>query len=282
MAKSDQFNIIVAVNDDSLTYQITSKIKQKFKELPLNIIVAADGPSALVQSKNLKPHLIIVSATLVGMNGAQVIREIRKSDGGISFIYLYDHNDQPIQESGVNLVQTPISNWHNFHSKIQEVIPEEIKIKFGLLKGDGVLHRMLKEYSDKFCEENNILSERQAYQKERPVVMIHNSYDTFSNTGNVLANTGKATHEEQDQKLHGETHQSEKSPMPKTIWLEIIILVVLTGVCLYYFKQQQEMEESAGFFNIKNLFASITVLSYFGFFLSRGIDRILQKMPKSE
>lgn len=284
MSKSEKFTIILSINDDALTYQITSKIKQIFKNLPLNLIVSPDGPSVIIHSQTHKPHLIILSSNMIGMNGIQVIREIRKKDGGTPFLYCYTSNEENINESGIDTIKTPITNWSNFQSKIQEVIPEEIKIKYGLLKGDTILHRLLKEYSDKYCLEHNIHLEAQSYQKEIPLQMIHKSFDTFSQSKNIdqensLNNEAKQIHEP----MHSADEKNttfNKSSTPNTIWLEAILLAIISGITYYLFRDAEEFEEPAGLINLKNIFALITILFYFGFFVSKGLDRALNRLSK--
>ena len=82
-----------------------------------------------------------------------LVRDIRKIE---EFGYLSPRGEEPIvDEPGVEFIKTPITNWSEFLGKVEDVIPEEIKIEYGL-KETLALNRRLNEFSKEYLKENNI------------------------------------------------------------------------------------------------------------------------------
>ena len=151
----NNFYILLASSDEQMSSTYASKIKERFGELPLLIDFASDGVKALEKFEKKLHHLVISDIDMPVLDGPTLVGDIRKIEGS-SVIYLLGDSDPGIDEPGVEFIKTPITNWTEFIGKVEDVIPEEIKIEYGLTKRDTALNRRLGEFSKKFLKENNI------------------------------------------------------------------------------------------------------------------------------
>jgi len=111
MPKTKKFSILVADDEPDVVEYLSRYLK---RNLDCNIFEAKDGREALEVYKNNHLDLILLDLKMPGLNGIDVIREIRKTDHDtlILVITAWDAEKiahQAIQEGATDLLSKPLS-----------------------------------------------------------------------------------------------------------------------------------------------------------------------------
>lgn len=284
------FYILLVSPDEQLSSNYASKIKERFGELPLIIDFANDGLKALEKFEKSFHHLVITEIEMPVMNGPSLVSEIRKIEGS-SVIYLLGKSEPEIDEPGVEFIKTPITDWTEFIGKVEDVIPEEIKIEYGLKKRDTALNRRLNDFSKKYLEENNIKFESSA---DDDIFLIPKYF--YGLEEEHLAEEGAKKGEKE---VIGKSSQKKlvsiegMGSMPflkkKLIFQTILEILILGGLAyatynLFTVKPsggEDDFAEENLFINLKNVMALITVVSFLGYFLGKVFEKVLLKKNKN-
>ncbi len=70
---------VVLVVDDARFFR--EMIKDILKELPIQLVLAADGHEALQQISALSPQLVLLDLNIPGKSGKEIIQQLRRSAG---------------------------------------------------------------------------------------------------------------------------------------------------------------------------------------------------------
>lgn len=102
---------VLLVEDD---LGLATVLRDFFEENTLNILHAEDGETALILYEKEHPHLILLDVILPGMDGFEVISEIRKKDFYIPIILMTGTEVQPESEikgyqlGAINYLRKPV------------------------------------------------------------------------------------------------------------------------------------------------------------------------------
>ncbi|MDA8793126.1 hypothetical protein N9N67_07765 [Bacteriovoracaceae bacterium] len=257
------FKVLLILGNESLGIQISQKIKQDLNGLPLEVDYVTDSRRGIADFRDKMHQLIIVDDELPGTSGAQIIREIRKIVGGVT-ILLLTNKQQEILESGVEQVILPIVNWSDFLGKSREVIPEELKAKFGFLKRDSLFFKKLENYSKSFIQNNNLDDEFEKYKTEKPLSLIPKYFDS------MLA--PKTTSDEKNLDIHNsDSTKNGVGEIKVNSFLEIFVLLMLIGATIGVHKLEYFSSEEL--ISLKNIISAFAVIAFSGFFASKVFDR---------
>ena len=273
------FYILLVSPDEHQSSAYASKIKERFGELPLQMDFATDGAKALEKFEKTFHHLIICDINMPVMDGPSLVRDIRKIEGS-SVIFLLGEKEPIIEEPGVEFVKTPVVNWTDFVGKVEDVVPEEIKIEYGLTKRDTALNRRLLEFSEKFLKENNI--EIEAEGKKDISLIPQYFYSEIEGPGVSTA----------DAKTESHVSQGPRDAFPLALKVKFIVqglleLLILGGLLYYTIKlfnappaEDADFSEENPFINLKNIMALLTIFSFLGYFFSKVFEKFFLKKNK--
>tara|TARA_Y100001954_G_scaffold25533_1_gene23253 strand:- start:3749 stop:4615 length:867 start_codon:yes stop_codon:yes gene_type:complete len=280
------FYILLVSPDEQLSSTYASKIKDRFGELPLFIDFAHDGLKALEKFEKHFHHLVISDIEMPVMDGLSLVSEIRKIEGS-SIIYLLGNSKLKMDEPGVEFINTPITDWTEFIGKVEDVIPEEIKIEYGLKKRDTALNRRLNDFSKKYLEENGIKAESSGNDD---IFLIPKYFYGLEeeHLAKENAQEGENTISRKvNQKGVGSTEGMVVFPFLKRrlIFQSILELLILAGLAyatyhLFTAKPsggEDDFGEENLFINLKNVMALITIVSFLGYFLGKVFEKIFIK-----
>ncbi len=263
---TDHLQILLVMSDDQLAHQVQQKIKTKFAKVPLQFDTMSDAKLALGAFKSSRHAIVIAAAHLSGMDGLQLLREIKRIDGAV-FTLLLGHSPEARAES-IEALQLPIIDWTDFIGKVQAAIPDDLKARFGLFERNTLLFEKLTEYGKKYLIETAEVS--------RPAVFCIPKY--FSSGVESQAEVPSQERQSQGLKKSAQSlirYQALSIEQQKrTLKVEILILcvvLIITGGVFYFYRE----ESSDGLLSPKGLATILSGVSFLGFFISRSFDRFL-------
>ncbi len=249
--------ILLALTDSNLARQISEKIKERFEKVPLQFDVSEDGHRALNDFRNKLHELVFISQDLAGLNGEDFAREAGR-DSGYTMVFVLGAKEGA-GASQVERVPLPIVNWTDFLDRVQAALPEEVKARFGLTQRNSILYEKLTEYGKKYLTKASddgdlaplicipqILNENPIAQKDSVVQKV------FEKTIFPVLSS-----EQYKVALHWE------------VSILTSLLVITAGVYIWSDGSDDSL------FSFKTLLALLTVISFFGFFVSRAFDRFI-------
>lgn len=89
--------LILVVDDDA---PILLLMRSLLREFGFEPVVAGSGEKALEEAKTRKPDLILLDRNMPGMNGDEVLRELR-SEGGLSEVPILIVSGEPIDPAEI-------------------------------------------------------------------------------------------------------------------------------------------------------------------------------------
>ena len=142
---SERFSILLVLPDQELAEVLSSALREHFDKVPLVIDFATDGVKALFSLAKTNYHLVISMVEMPIMDGLTLVYEIRKEHGSTA-IFLLTKNQVEVEQSGVDLIQIPITDMEKFCDQVSDIVPEEMKAKFGLIRRESHQLRLLMKY----------------------------------------------------------------------------------------------------------------------------------------
>lgn len=276
------FYLLFVSPDEYQTSLYAAKIKERFGLLPFQVDFATDGAKALEKFEKHFHHLVICDVNMPVMDGPSLVRDIRKIEGS-SVIFLLGEEKPDIDEAGVEFIKIPIVNWTDFIGKVEDVIPEEIKIEYGLTKRDTALNRRLNEFCEKHIKDNNI---EMGTAGEKEISLIPQYF--YDESDHV-----KVSNETSSEGLSVSSSSGVMmSPLAKALktkfFIQGVLELLILGGLLYYtitlFKGGPVDDDSFAdenlFINLKNIMALLTIFSFLGYFFSKAFEKIFLKKEK--
>ena len=282
------FYILLVSPDEQMSSSYASKIKERFGDLPLVIDFAHDGLRALEKFEKSFHHLVISDIEMPVMDGPTLVTEVRKVEGS-SVIYLLGKSQPEIDEPGVEFIKTPITDWTGFIGKVEDVIPEEIKIEYSLKKRDTALNRRLGEFSKSYIEKNNIKIEPPGNNDIFLIPKYFYGLEEDHLAEERAKEGSKSLKKDQGNKtISIEDLKGASFLKGKLVFQTILELLILGGLAyatyhLFTAKPsggEDEFGEENLFINLKNVMALITVVSFLGYFLGKVFEKMFFKNPK--
>ena len=257
----DSFNIIVVSLSDSTGIEIKNKVEQKFKSLPSKFQFVNSGDQALYLLGTGVYQLVITDYEMPGMNGKDLVREIRKNDGGISII-LMAPQDVKLAKESFELVTTPIADWNQFLSLVQGAIPDSLQTQYGIKSHDPILDKLLKNRAQELFGEE----EQEYTDGSKPFILLPKWM-----LGR-RSNAEKSTLQDTDFKFV-DTDEVKTFKTIREKGLEFMVLGFIISFCLIWLYKYANEENS----EITIFIQVITALSCFGFFVSQMSERLYNK-----
>ena len=116
---------ILIADDSSLIISRIQEALSVFEDLEI-VGIASDGLVALEKAKSLKPDLAILDLKMPGLNGIQVIREIRKEDQKMVIMiltyFLTDDYRNKAVESGANYVYSKVDDFEKVPDTVGQLL----------------------------------------------------------------------------------------------------------------------------------------------------------------
>ena len=117
--------IIIADDSDLILERIQEMLNQ-FNQVEI-IALLKNGKDALKAFKFIKPDLVILDIKMPGLNGLEVLKEIRKEDKNVKIIiltlYASDYYRQLAMQSGANYFFSKVDDFEKI-----AVVVEELKL----------------------------------------------------------------------------------------------------------------------------------------------------------
>ena len=259
----DSFNIIVVSLNDSVGIDIKKRVDQKFKSLPSRFQFVNSGDQALYLLGTGVYQLVISDYDMPGMNGRDLVREIRKNDGGIAVILMVPQGLNLAKES-FEPVAAPIVDWNKFLSLVQGAIPDSLQTQYGIKSHDPILDKLLKDRAKELFSEG-IKSES---DDNKPFIMLPNWM-----LGESQEPSLPHTEEESNKKYSNNTTKTSMIKKISEKGLELLVLCFVLGFCLIWVHKFANEDNQ----KITLLIQILTVCSFFGFFVSQTSERLYTK-----
>lgn len=91
--------------------------------------ICTNGTSALEALQVLKPDLAIIDFKMPGLNGLEVLKEIRKTDNKLQFImltfYAFDNYRQAAMQAGADYFFSKADDYENLKTLLRKLVKEE-------------------------------------------------------------------------------------------------------------------------------------------------------------
>jgi len=293
------FYILFVSHDESQASIYADKVKSGFPQIPINIDFATDGSKALEkfekfyqrhkQKGDFLHRIVISDIDMPVMNGITLVKEIRKLEGS-TVIFLLGNKDPDIEDPAVDFIETPIVNWTQFLSKIENLIPEEFKITYGMPKSDSLINKKLQEFSNQFLKENNVelikkgnepISFLPKYFEEegedQSFINSQNMKDDKNTIIKLLTSKIKRLEKNQGTKEFG---LSRKRIIIQTS-IEVLYLSGLLFYTIYLFATEDAIFKGP-FYQFKYVMAVITGLVFSSYFFSKVFEKYFVKKEKEK
>ena len=257
---SEKYSILLVIPDQTIASDISEAIKQHFSQLPTHIEFARDGVIALGLIQKGTYHLVISMFDMPIMDGATLVHEIRRHQSSTSIILIKDKNTQ-IEEANVDSFDLPVTDMDIFCKKVFDLIPEDLKIKFGLKRRTTPLLKRLIDYSENHKKqiESNVFSGPY-------FAMLPNLFG-----GEQELDSPKISAEEKHEFKENEPIFVNR---PYQVFVEMFWLALLLGCSIFVYSKRNP---EAGVFNLNNGIIVTTMIIFVGYFISHGYERIINK-----
>jgi len=293
------FYILFVSHDESQGSIYADKVKNGFPQIPINIDFATDGSKALEkfekfyqrhkQKGDFLHRIVISDIDMPVMNGITLVKEIRKLEGS-TVIFLLGNKDPDIEDPAVDFIETPIVNWTQFLTKIENLIPEEFKITYGMPKSDSLINKKLQEFSNQFLKENKVELIKKGnepisflpkyFEEEGEDQSFINSQDMKDDKNTIIKLlTSKIKRLEKNQKTK-EFGLSRKRIIIQTS-IEVLYLSGLLFYTIYLFATEDAIFKGP-FYQFKYVMAVITGLVFSSYFFSKVFEKYFVKKEKEK
>jgi two-component system response regulator YesN len=116
---------VIIADDSNLTLDWLEELLTNFDQIEI-VDKCKTGTHALEALRCLKPDLAIVDFKMPGLNGIEVLREIRKTDTTMKFIlltfYAFDNYRQMALESGADYFFSKVDDFEKLSRLIAEIV----------------------------------------------------------------------------------------------------------------------------------------------------------------
>lgn len=256
------YSILLVAADVSRASEFSSKIRIHFSSAPISVDVVEDGSRALYALSKKNYFLVISDVDLPIMDGVSLVRELRRMDGGIA-IFLLATRSVTVEEQGIDIVKVPIENWKDLFRKIEYQLPQQMRVKYGLVSQDKELAEMLTNYA-----REKIGDTPSTWTADSPVLQIPTYFDASSNSET------QPKIDSREQALQRISERVEKQPSKALIFSqasEILMLATLLIVTSYLFSRNYE--EDSLMRQVRYVLLVVTSVSFFGYFVAKFIER---------
>jgi YesN/AraC family two-component response regulator len=121
---------VLLADDSDLILDWLKEMLSTFMQVEI-VAVAKNGNDALAALLNLKPDLAIVDLKMPGLNGLEVLKEIRKVDKTLKFIiltfYAFDPYRQSALRAGVDYFFSKVDDFEKVSQVVAELLAKEEK-----------------------------------------------------------------------------------------------------------------------------------------------------------
>jgi len=125
---------VLIADDSSLILERLRAMVSMHKQVEI-VGLLKNGTATLAALRVLKPDLAIVDIKMPGLNGLEVLTEIRKDDKTIKFIiltlYSSDHYRQSAIQAGTDYFFSKVDDFEKVSLVVAELVKEEENIKSG-------------------------------------------------------------------------------------------------------------------------------------------------------
>jgi len=116
---------VVIADDSNLTLEWLAEMLGRYNQIEL-VAKCGNGTETLDALRNLKPDIAIVDYRMPGLNGIEVLREIRKTDSGLKFILLtffaFDNYRKMAMEAGADYFFSKVDDFEFLSCLMAELV----------------------------------------------------------------------------------------------------------------------------------------------------------------
>jgi len=116
---------VIIADDSKLTLDWLAEMLGNYKQIEV-VGKYDNGTDTLDALRNLKPDVAIVDYRMPGLNGIEVLREIRKTDSGLKFIlltfYAFDNYRQMAMEAGADFFFSKVDDYEKLSLLMGELM----------------------------------------------------------------------------------------------------------------------------------------------------------------
>jgi CheY-like chemotaxis protein len=296
------FYILFVSHNESQASIYADKVKEGFPQIPINIDFATDGSKGIEkyekfyqrhkQKGDFLHRIIISDIKMPVMDGISLVKEIRKLEGS-TVIFLLGEKDPDINDSAVDYIETPIVNWTDFLGKIENLIPEEFKITYGMPRRNNLINKKLNEFSKKFLEENKIKNVPKGteglsllpkyFEEEEKEGMPVDVQDMSDDKDTIIRFLNKKVHKLERGQVSNDFGFSKKR-LYFQYFLEIFLLGSLLIYTIVLFNQKADVKgiQEAPFLHFKYVMAIMTALTFISYFFSKVFEKYFIKKERKK
>jgi len=115
---------VIIADDSNLTLDWLAEMLGNYKQIEV-VGKYDNGTDTLDALRNLKPDVAIVDFQMPGLNGIEVLHEIRKTDSDLKFIlltfYAFDKYRQMAMEAGADYFFSKVDDYENLSLLMAEL-----------------------------------------------------------------------------------------------------------------------------------------------------------------
>jgi DNA-binding NarL/FixJ family response regulator len=116
---------VIIADDSNHTLDWLTEMLGNYKQIEV-VGKFDNGTETLDALRNLKPDVAIVDYRMPGLNGIEVLREIRKTDSGLKFIlltfYAFDNYRQMAMEAGADYFFSKVDDYEKLSLLMAELL----------------------------------------------------------------------------------------------------------------------------------------------------------------
>jgi DNA-binding NarL/FixJ family response regulator len=116
---------VIIADDSNHTLDWLTEMLGNYKQIEV-VGKFDNGTETLDALRNMKPDVAIVDYRMPGLNGIEVLREIRKTDSGLKFIlltfYAFDNYRQMAMEAGADYFFSKVDDYEKLSLLMAELL----------------------------------------------------------------------------------------------------------------------------------------------------------------
>jgi DNA-binding NtrC family response regulator len=100
-SKKDKPVVTVLVVDDDVT--VCNVLEEFLRSRGYEVYTAVDGPVAIAQVREIRPHIVLLDIIMPGMGGMEILKEIKRVDPSVAVVIVTGVRDNELGRRALEL-----------------------------------------------------------------------------------------------------------------------------------------------------------------------------------